>query len=177
MMERDGDVQTIQVENSKARTLLPLIEKNVTKGSTIHTDEANAYKSLSKRGYGHEQVDHGRKEYVRGDVTTNSLEGYWARLKNSIRGTHVHVSKKYLDLYADEFEYRYNRRKSPQTMFPELISSFAPFEEIAASKASTSPSPSLSCSAMNWSSLPSLSAFFRVIGIRFCLQAACPFDA
>ncbi|MEQ8733944.1 MAG: IS1595 family transposase [Rhodospirillaceae bacterium] len=129
MVQRDGDVQTQVVPNSQAKTLLPIIEANVVKGSTINTDEAHAYKSLSKRGYKHEKVDHGRKEYARGDVTTNSMESYWARLKNSIRGTHVHVSSKYLDLYADEFEFRHNRRKCPETMFPELLSTFEPLKK------------------------------------------------
>ena len=124
MMERGGDIQTQVVPNSKKATLVPILERQIVKGSTVYTDEAHAYKSLSKRGYEHDTVDHGRKEYARGPVTTNSIESYWARLKNSIRGTHVHVSKKYLDLYADEFEYRHNMRKTPELMFDRLLKAF-----------------------------------------------------
>ena len=52
------------------------------------------------------------------------IEGFWARLKLSIRGTHVHVSRKHLQKYVKEFEYRYNRRKRPGTMFGELVARF-----------------------------------------------------
>lgn len=124
MMQRDGDVQTVQVPNSRAATLLPILKAQIKPGSTVYTDEAHAYRKLSDHGYDHDKVDHGRKEYARGPVSTNSLEAYWARLKNSIRGTHVHVSKKYLDLYADEFEYRHNMRKTPELMFTRLLKAF-----------------------------------------------------
>ena len=51
----------------------------------------------------------------------NGMEGFWSRLKNSIRGTHVHVSAKHLWKYAKEFEFRYNRRKQPASMFADLL--------------------------------------------------------
>ncbi len=107
---------------SRSCRLLQLIIKKVKEGSTINTDEWHAYKGLSKKGYTHKTVDHSAKEYARGDMHVNSLEGYWARLKGSITGTHVHVSPKHLNKYTKEFEYRYNFRKNPERMFPALIS-------------------------------------------------------
>ena len=65
-------------------------------------------------------VNHGAGEYVNGDCHVNGMEGYWARLKLSIRGTHVHVSGKHLEKYVKEFEYRYNRRRNPELMFGHL---------------------------------------------------------
>ena len=56
--------------------------------------------------------------------TFNAVEGFWARLKLSIRGTHVHVSGKHLQKYVKEFEFRYNRRKRPSTMFADLVARF-----------------------------------------------------
>ena len=61
-------------------------------------------------------VNHGA-EYVDGDCHVNGIEGFWARLKLSIRGTHVHVSRKHLQTYVKEFEYRYNMRQNPGRMF------------------------------------------------------------
>jgi len=78
----------------------------------IHTDEHSTYQLLNKAGYGHKIVSHGVGEYVNGDCHVNSLESFWARLKNSVRGTHIHVSKKHLDKYAKEFEFRYNSKAS-----------------------------------------------------------------
>ncbi|MCH7916031.1 MAG: transposase [Deltaproteobacteria bacterium] len=55
-------------------------------------------------------MNHSAKEYVKGIHYVNSLEGYWSRLKLSIRGTHVHLSGKHLWKYASEFSFRYNTR-------------------------------------------------------------------
>ncbi len=124
MLQRDGDVMTKVVPNVRKKTLQPLIEDNVTKGSEIHSDELRSYSGLDDKGYTHETVKHGAEEYVRGNVHVNSLEGFWSRLQLSIKGTHVHVSPKHLSSYAGEFEYRYNSRKNPAQMLPELLSKF-----------------------------------------------------
>ena len=92
MLERDGDVMTKVVPDVRKKTLQPLIEENVEAGSTINSDELRSYGGLTKAGYTHETVNHGTGEYVRGDSHVNGIEGFWARVKLSIRGTHVHVS-------------------------------------------------------------------------------------
>jgi len=124
MIERSGNVMTRIVKNTKGRTLRTIIEDKVKKGSTISSDEYHAYNKLSERGYKHGAVNHSEKEYVRGIYHTNSLEGFWSQLKRSIRGTHVHVSKKHLHKYLGEFEYRYNMRANPSLMFDRLILAF-----------------------------------------------------
>src|SRR5665213_177339 len=124
MLERGGDVMTRVVPNAKQRTLEPHIVRNVEKYSTISTDEWGAYHRLNKIGYTHGAVNHGKKRYVDGIHHTNSLEGFWSQIKRSIRGTHVHVSPKYLAKYLGEFEYRYNLRHQPHWMFWRLVESF-----------------------------------------------------
>ena len=123
MAERDGDVMTKVVPDVKRKTLLPIVQENVEPGSTIYSDELKSYATLAGAGYDHNSVNHGAGEYVRGSCHVNSVEGFWARLKNSIRGTHVHVSRQHLAKYAKEFEYRYNRRKRPERMFADLVES------------------------------------------------------
>lgn len=124
MIERDGDLMANVVPDVKRRTLEPIIRENVEPGSTIHTDELRSYLRLGAAGYTHESVNHGTGEYVRGDSHVNSVEGFWSRLKSSIRGTHVHVSGKHLQKYVKEFEFRYNRRKRPRTMFADMVARF-----------------------------------------------------
>lgn len=124
LMERDGSVMTQVVPNARAVTLLPVIYNNVKEGSTISSDEWGAYSHLPAYGYKHGKVNHSKGEYVRGIHHTNSLEGFWSRLKNSIRGTHVHVSRKHLQKYLVEFEYRHNMRFNPSQMFDRLLVSF-----------------------------------------------------
>ena len=121
MLEREGDVMTRVVPNVRKKTLYPHILEKVRKGSEISSDELASYRGLAKKGYAHRAVNHSAGEYVRGDVHVNSLEGFWSRLKNSIRGTHIHVSRKHLPKYLGEFEFRYNMRKTPELMFPRLL--------------------------------------------------------
>ena len=117
MLERDGDVMAKVVPNVRKKTLHPIIKENVEKGSTVNSDELASYNGLDKAGFEHETVNHGAGEYVDGNCHVNGLEGFWARLKLSIRGTHVHVSRKHLQKYVKEFEYRYNMRARPERMF------------------------------------------------------------
>ena len=122
MVERNGDVRTEIIYDVKKETILPIVEANVEKGSTISTDQLHAYKSLPKLGYDHGAIKHYAKEWKKGIHCTNSIEGYWRMLKNSISSTHIHVSHKHLNKYLGEFEYRYNSRKSISLMFPQLVS-------------------------------------------------------
>ena len=124
MVERGGDVMTRVVSNTRKATLERHILENIRSGSVISTDEWIAYRSLAKRGYTHGTVDHSVDQWVDGIHHTNTLEGFWFMLKRSIRGTHIHVSRKHLSKYLGEFEFRYNLRHAPETMFARLLMSF-----------------------------------------------------
>lgn len=124
MVERDGIVRTGPVMEPNKNVLRSIIVQNVEPGTTISTDKFQAYKTLRYVGpYQHDSVDHGKKEWTRGKVHTQTIEGFWAHLKRSIRGTHVHVSPKHLWKYCSEFSFRYNMRNEPEMMFHKLISS------------------------------------------------------
>ncbi len=126
MVERDGIVRAGPVPNVRKSTLQPIIMQNVQRGSILITDELRSYDSLKKDGpYQHYRVNHSAKEYVWETIHTNTIEGYWSRLKNSIRGTHVHVSSDHLWKYVSEFSFRYNMRKEPGAMFGRLVEAFA----------------------------------------------------
>jgi transposase-like protein/predicted RNA-binding Zn-ribbon protein involved in translation (DUF1610 family) len=125
MLEREGDVMTQIVENVRRATLEPHILANVKKGSTVSTDELKSYAKLARLGYEHGAVNHAKDEWVRGKHHTNSLEGFWSLLKRSIKGTHVHVSKRHLAKYLAEFEFRWNLRGAPNAMFPLLLEHLA----------------------------------------------------
>lgn len=123
ILERDGELFTKVVPTAGRKDLIPEILAQVPKGARIMSDEWPVYKILTALGYKHEVVEHGRKEYARGHVHVNTLESFWAMLKRSIRGTHIHVSRKHLQKYLGEFEFRYNLRKKPDQMFARLLAS------------------------------------------------------
>lgn len=125
MVERGGDIITRVVPDTKKKSLLPLVEKHVVKGTLLSTDQWPAYKSLGRMGYTHKSVDHSCKEWVNGDCHTNTLEGFWSHFKNSVRGTHKSISRKHMAKYLGEFKFRFNlRRDVSGSMFDRLIQAF-----------------------------------------------------
>jgi transposase-like protein len=110
LVERNGKVLCKAVENVKRETIMPLIQNHVEAGSTMMTDEFPIYRTLNENGFKHETVNHRRKEYVRGDAHTNTIEGYWSHLKAGLGAIYIKVSKKHLQKYCDEYSFRYNAR-------------------------------------------------------------------
>ena len=74
------------------------------------TDEGGQYFHVGKEFARHETINHSADEYVRGDVHTNTIEGYFSILKRGIIGTYHHVSPQHLKRYLGEFDFRYNER-------------------------------------------------------------------
>ena len=109
MVERSGKLISKVVENRKSKTLIPIIKENVKENSVINTDELLSYNSLYKN-YNHFSVNHSLKEYVRGKVHTNTIEGFWSFLKRGFKGIYHYISEKHLQKYLDEFVFRYNMR-------------------------------------------------------------------
>ncbi len=124
MAERKGDVLTRVIPDRRGTTVVPHIMRNVKPGSRIATDEARAFLELRDAGYRHGTINHAKKEYVRGQVHTNTIETFWRHLKRGIEGTHIWVSKKHLQSYLWEFEFRHNLRTAPHLMFDALLLAF-----------------------------------------------------
>jgi len=120
LVERGGDIKAFKAENANSTTLTQLITDNVEREAKVMTDDWRGYKYI-KRINDHSKVYHGRKEYVRGSVHTNTIGGFWSQLKRSIKGTYVHVSKKHMQSYINEFAFRYNLRASSVPIFEVLL--------------------------------------------------------
>jgi len=76
------------------------------------TDEWSGYYSLDDHFASHESVSHKADEYVRGDVHTNTVEGYYSIFKRGMKGVYQHCSEKHLHRYVSEFDFRYNERSA-----------------------------------------------------------------
>lgn len=124
MIERGGDVIARVVPGKRSEQIIPVIHEHVRKGTRIATDDAKTFFYLPLFGYQHESVNHKAKEWVRGDVHTNTIEAFWGNLKRGITGTYVWVSKQHLQKYLCEFEFRHNLRKTPELMFERLLRAF-----------------------------------------------------
>ncbi len=53
---------------------------------------------------------HRAKEYVRGEITTNTVEGYYSIFKRGMKGVYQHCAEKHLHRYLSEFDFRYSNR-------------------------------------------------------------------
>jgi transposase-like protein len=112
MLQRDGKVVAMKVEDTKGATLMPIVGQFVKEGSTTYTNEAAMYSKLTENGYDHLFVNHGKREYVRSsDIHTNGIEGFWAHFKRVVFSTYHCVSKDYVQRYIDEQMYRWNTRE------------------------------------------------------------------
>jgi transposase-like protein len=110
-MVNNEEVYTEVIADTKASTLKPIIEKMVDKGSIVVSDEWSGYNGLSK-DFAHVVVKHKNNEFVtEKGIHTNSIEGFWSLLKRGIYGKYHQVSRKHLNMYCDEFSFRYNARK------------------------------------------------------------------
>jgi transposase-like protein len=112
LVERGGRVQSHHVPAVTAKTLRPILHTQLHEKTYVMTDEGATAKSLGKGFENHGMVNHSVGEYVRGDIHTNTIEGYFSILKRGIIGTYHSVSQQHLKRYLAEFDYRYNEREA-----------------------------------------------------------------
>ncbi len=109
LVERKGRATAFPVEHVDGKTLQTVIRQRVEPKSHMMTDELHAYGGLVN-GFTHDTIKHSAGIYARGNVHTNTVEGFFALLKRGIVGTFHHVSRGHLHRYCDEFAFRYNSR-------------------------------------------------------------------
>lgn len=109
MVERGGHVRTEIIKDRFSDTLRANLNKHVTPGTFLYSDELQAYKSMDGE-YVHEFVNHA-ESYVNGRVHTNGIENFWSLLKRGLNGTYVAVEPFHMFRYLDEQAFRYNYRK------------------------------------------------------------------
>ncbi len=115
------------LSNVKQATIAPIIQKMVSPGTLIFTDEYSIYARLTEWGYGHKSVNHGQGEYARdedGDgfyeVHVNTMEGFWSLLRSWLR-PHRGISQDKLPFYLGFFEFVHNVKKRGKTLLPSLL--------------------------------------------------------
>jgi transposase-like protein len=108
-VQRGGIVKTQVLPQANIEQVSDFVLKTVETDSNMVTDESRVYNHV-KHNYNHETVNHRAKEYVRGNVHTNTIEGFWNILKKQIVGIHHSVSPQHLQRYCNESAYRYNRK-------------------------------------------------------------------
>lgn len=113
LVDRETGVARSMPANGLVRDeVAQIVRANVAKEAKLTTDESRLYSAVGKEYASHEFVTHGRLEYVRGDVSTNTVEGYFSIFKRGMRGIYQHCSEKHLHRYCAEFAFRYTYRSA-----------------------------------------------------------------
>jgi transposase-like protein len=111
IVQRNGKAVSKPIDVVNSANLKSAVNEVVSRQSTIMSDDCHSYCGIGK-GFdgGHKSVNHSAGEYANGDITTNTVESYFALLKRGIHGVFHHISKKHLHRYCDEFACRWNNR-------------------------------------------------------------------
>ncbi len=110
LVQRGGKVRSQVMMNVTGKNLKAALREHVDPSATLMTDEYSVYTKPGREFAGHETVNHGNEEYVRGNVHVNTAEGFFSLLKRGINGVYHHVSRQHLNQYLGEFDFRYNAR-------------------------------------------------------------------
>jgi transposase-like protein len=122
MVERGGRVRLRVIAARRGEPLNGAVRANVNPESIIFTDDWRPYRPLSREYAGHRVINHSAGVYVRGNVHTNTIEGFFGNLKTGMRGAYKVVSDKWLQSYLDEYAWRYNERfRGERSMFHSLL--------------------------------------------------------
>jgi transposase-like protein len=122
MRERGGRTVGTPISNTDSGTIKNEIHRRVEIGSELHTDEAAAYTGIGGLFFNHETINHSAGEYVRGHVSTNSIESVFAVLKRGLIGVYQHASPNHLGRYFDEFAFRLNEGRCERHTLARLDS-------------------------------------------------------
>lgn len=109
LAERGGKMKS-QIAKENAATVLPILRSSIVPDTEVHTDGHGAYNRVSL-DFDHEYITHTRYEFSRAGVHINTIEGFFGQVKRSVSGTYHGISDKYIQLYLNEFVYRYNHRE------------------------------------------------------------------
>ena len=121
MVERKGRVRALVASDRKQDTLIPMVREHVLPKTVVFTDDFSSYDGLKVRGFRHHRVNHSSGVYVLGTTHTQTIEGFWALVKNGLRGVYHSVGSHYLQSYLNEYSFRYNHRHDMQPMFTSFL--------------------------------------------------------
>ena len=97
--------------NVRGDDLHAVLDQHASPKSHFMTDEEASFVAIGWNFASHHIVNHTNDKYVRGDVHTNTVEGFLSILKRGIYGVYQHVSEAHLHRYLVEFDFRYSNRE------------------------------------------------------------------
>lgn len=110
LVERDGAARSFHIPTVRAENVRKVLS-NTKPGTKLMTDDARVYQDSPAHVASHGRIGHSYGEYVKGEVHTNTVEGYFSTLRRGLEGVYQSVSEAHLARYLVEFDYRYSNRE------------------------------------------------------------------
>lgn len=111
LVSREGESRSFHIANADRENILPIIRENLAAEAKVITDDAGYYRNLDKE-FMHAFVNHSAGQYGRGEIHTNTIEGFFSIFKRGMKGVYQHCSEKHLHRYLAEFDFRYSNRSA-----------------------------------------------------------------
>jgi hypothetical protein len=105
-----GAVRSFSIKGTLAAEIHPIVRTNIAREARLMTDEAKMYLRIGKEFAEHGTTLHGIGQYARGDIHSNTVEGYFSIFKRGMRGVYQHCREHHLHRYLAEFDFRYSNR-------------------------------------------------------------------
>lgn len=110
LVQRGGPARSFHIASTRRYDIEPIIRANVLANTSIMTDDGRHYQKLKTMFASHDSVNHSKKEYVRGNTHTNTVEGFYSIFKRGMKGIYQHCGERHLHRYLAEFDFRYSNR-------------------------------------------------------------------
>lgn len=123
IVERQGRIVTEVMRKLNSVEMMRMLKDYVKKGwdkTTVITDENRIYNNTYRHHLKHKTIKH-KEAFVKDNIHTNTIDGFWGRLKAGMEGNYRVISKKYLPFYLAEWGYKYNRRNDNELQFEAFM--------------------------------------------------------
>lgn len=112
LVQRGGEARSFHVASTRRYDIEPILKAHVHPETFVMTDEGTQYNKVHTMFAKHDTVNHSKDEYVRGIVSTNTVEGFYSVFKRGMKGVYQHCGERHLHRYLAEFDFRYTNRAS-----------------------------------------------------------------
>lgn len=106
LLKRNDKVYTVVVSDTKASTLMPVIQRKIKPDSIVYTDSYRSYNALDVSDFKHFRINHS-KEFAKDANHINGIENFWNQAKRVLR-KYNGIDKKNFHLFIKECEFRFN---------------------------------------------------------------------
>jgi len=110
-VQRDDRMRATMVPSERTEDIHAALAGVVAQPAVVYSDKDHTFLNVIRAfGMGHQTVVHSAKEFVRGEVHSNTADGIGSMLERARMGVWHRMSRLHLQRYLDEIGFRWNCR-------------------------------------------------------------------